>query len=99
MNTDLHLAKQATHDKLASQLRTAEATLDTLKARAEAAKANVEIKAIAELVRKKPVIQQKLGELRKAGDNEWERAKRDVETHIADFEKSVKGIGSKVKRS
>lgn len=99
MNTDMHLAKQATHDKLASQLKTAEATLDTLKARAEAAKANVEIKAIAELVSKKPVIQQKLGALKKAGENEWERAKRDAETHIADFEKSVKGIGSKVKRS
>ncbi len=99
MNTEMHLAKQAMHDKLASQLKMAEATLDTLKARAEAAKANVEIKAIAELVSKKPVIHQKLGELKKAGENEWERAKRDAETHIAGFEKSVKDISSKVKRS
>lgn len=97
MNTDMHLAKQAANDKLASQLKTAEATLDTLKARAEATKANVEMKAIAELVSKKSVIQQKLGELKRAGENDWEGAKRDAETRIADFEKSVKGIGSKVK--
>ena len=53
MSTDVKLAKQAIHDKLESQIKTAEAKLDTLKARAETAKANVEIKAIAELLTKK----------------------------------------------
>ena len=99
MTTDMHLAKQAAHDKLASQLKTAEAALDTLKARAEAAKANLEIKAIGELTSKKSVIQQKLQELQKAGENQWEHAQRDAETHLAAFEKSVKGIESKMKRS
>lgn len=99
MTTETHLAKQAVQDKLASQLKTAEATLDTLKARAEAAKANVEVKAAAELIGKKPVIQQKLLELKKTGEDQWERARREVETHIAGFEKSVKDLDSKVKRS
>lgn len=51
MTTNVNnLAKQAVHDKLESQINTAEAKLNTLKARAETAKANVELKAITELL-------------------------------------------------
>ena len=92
-----NLAKQAIHDKLESQINMAEAKLNTLKAQAETAKANVEIKAIAELLPKKQVIQQKLQELKKSGGDQWEQAKADLQTHIADFEKSVTGIESKAK--
>ncbi|MFZ0418550.1 MAG: hypothetical protein ACLPH5_13595 [Candidatus Sulfotelmatobacter sp.] len=97
MSTDLNIAKQAIHDKLESQIKAAEAKLETLKARAEAAKANVEIKAIAELLPKKVEIQQKLEQLKKSGGDRWEQAKADLEGRIADFEKSVKGIESKAK--
>jgi multidrug efflux pump subunit AcrA (membrane-fusion protein) len=97
MTTDLDLAKQAAYDKLTAQLKTAEATLDTLKARAETAKANAELKVIAEVVGKKLVVEKKLFELKHAG--EWERTKKEVESHIADFERAVKNIESKVKRS
>ncbi|MGA8149798.1 MAG: hypothetical protein WB952_02540 [Terriglobales bacterium] len=97
MSTDLNIAKQAIHDKLESQIKAAEAKLETLKARAEAAKANVEIKAIAELLPKKVEIQQKLEQLKKSGGDRWEQAKADLEGRIADFEKSVKGIESKPK--
>jgi multidrug resistance efflux pump len=97
MSTDVSLAKQAIHDKLESQIKLAEAKLETLKARAEAAKANLEIKVITDLLTKKPVIQQKLQELKKAGADRWEQAKTDIETRISDFEKSVKGIESKLK--
>jgi ATP-dependent Clp protease ATP-binding subunit ClpA len=97
MTTDLDVAKQAAYDKLAAQLKTAEATLDSVKARAETAKANAELKVIAEVVAKKLVIEKKLLDLKHAG--EWERAKKEVEAHIADFEKAVKNIESKVKRS
>ena len=46
------------HYKLTSQVETAEAKLNPLKARAEAAKTNVEIKAIAQLpVAKSPIKQ------------------------------------------
>lgn len=97
MSTDLNIAKQAIHHKLESQIKAAEAKLETLKARAEAAKANVEIKAIAELLPKKVEIQQKLEQLKKSGGDRWEQAKADLEGRIADFEKSVKGIESKAK--
>jgi phage shock protein A len=97
MSTDVNLAKHAIQDKFESQIKTVEAKLDTLKARAETAKANVEIKAIAELLTKKPVIQHKLQELKKSSANQWEQAKADLETRIADFEKSVHGIESKIK--
>ena len=97
MSTDVNLAKQAIHDKFQSQIKTAEAKLDTLKARAEKAKANAEIKAVAELVTKKQAILQKLDGLKKA--DRWEQAKADVEARIADFEKSVKEMESKAKAS
>jgi multidrug resistance efflux pump len=100
MTTEVkNLAKQAVHDKLESQIKTAEAKLDTLKARAETAKANLEIKAITELLSKKHVIQQRLQELKRSGGGPWEQAKTDLEESIADFEKSVMGIESKTKAS
>jgi hypothetical protein len=92
-----NLAKQAIHDKLESQINTAEAKLNTLKARAGTAKANVELKAIAELLTGKQALVHKLRELKKSDGGQWERAKGDLETRIADFEKSVKGIESKAK--
>lgn len=99
MTTDVNLAKQAIHDKLESQIKTAEAKLDTLKARAETAKANAELKAIAELLSSKRAILQKLNELKRTNGGQWERAKADLETRVVDLEKSVKGIESRVKTS
>jgi hypothetical protein len=97
MSTDVNLAKHAIQDKFESQIKTVEAKLDTLKARAETAKANVEIKAIAELLTKKPEIHHKLQELKKSGGDHWEKAKADIETRIAEFEKAVHGIEAKIK--
>jgi multidrug resistance efflux pump len=97
MNANLEIAKQAVHDKLESQIRTAEAKLEALKARAEVAKANLEIKAIAALLPKRQVIQQKLEELKNLGADCWEQAKTDLERRIAEFEKSVKALESKAK--
>lgn len=97
MRTDVNMAKQVIHDKLESQIKMAEAKLDTLKARAESAKANVEIKAIAELVTKRHELHQKLRELKNPNGNRWEQAKTDLEAGIADFEKAVNGIESKAK--
>jgi hypothetical protein len=91
------LAKQAIHDKLESQIKTAEAKLDTLKAQAQTAKANLEIKAIAELSPKTQVIQQKFQELKQSGGAQWEQAKTNLEARLADFENSVKEIESKPK--
>lgn len=97
MSTDVNLAKHAIQDKFESQIKTFEAKLDTLKARAQTAKANVEIKAITELLTKKPMIQHKLQELKESTGDRWQQAKADLETRIADFEKSVHGIESKIR--
>lgn len=99
MSTEVNIAKQAIHDMLESKIKAAEAKLDTLKARGENAKANAEIKAIAELLTKKPVIRLKLKELKNSGGDRWEQTKADLETRITEFEKSLKGIESKVKGS
>jgi multidrug resistance efflux pump len=97
MNASLEIAKQAIHDKLESQVKTAEAKLDAVKARVEAAKADLEIKAIAALLPKKQAIQQKLEELKNLSADRWKQAKADLERRIAEFEKSVKTLESKAK--
>lgn len=97
MSTDVTLTKQAIHDKFESQIHAAEAKLTTLKAQAESAKANAEIKAITELLTRKQAILQKVHELKKSNGGKWEQAKAELESRIADFEKSVQGIESKVK--
>jgi len=98
MSIETTTAKHAIHDKLESQVNTAVAKLDTLKARAEVAKANVEIKAIADLTAQKLELHQKLQELKNSGEDKWwEQVKKDLEARIASFEKSVKGIEAKVK--
>jgi len=96
MSTDVKLAKQAIHDKLESQINTAEAKLNTLKARAQTAKANVELKAITKLLTRKQTIAKKLKDLKKSGGDRFEQARADIEARITDLEKSVKGIKSKV---
>ena len=99
MNTDVKIAKQVLCDKLESQMKTAEAKLVTLQARAEAAKADLEIKAIAKLLPQKHAIEQKLQQLRTSAGDQWEKAKTDLQARIADFEKSLKQIESKAKAS
>jgi hypothetical protein len=94
---DVNPMKQAIQKKIASQLKTVEAKLDALKARAQAAKANTELKAITELLTRNQVIQRKLHALEKSGRGRWGEARSDLEAQIADFEKSVRGIESRVK--
>ena len=97
MSADVKFAKQAVHDKFEAQINAAEATLNTLKARAQTAKANVELKSITELLLSKQAILQKLHELKKSDGGQWDQVKADLEKRITYFEKSVKGIESKVK--
>jgi hypothetical protein len=99
MSTELKMAKQAVHDKIESQIKTAQAKLETLKAQAEATKANVEIKVIADLLTRKHAIDQKLAELKKSDEDGYEQAKGDVEARVAELEKSVKAIETKVHAS
>jgi capsule polysaccharide export protein KpsE/RkpR len=97
MTIEATAAKHAIHDKLEAEIKVIEAKLDTLKARAEAGKANAEIKVLADLAVQRMEIHQKLQELKKAGEDRWEQAKTDLVLRIAAFEKAVKGIEAKVK--
>ena len=97
MTIETAAVKQTILDKLESQIKSAEAKLATLKARAEAAKANAEIKAITDLLPRKEELHRKLQELKKSGEDHWEAVKNDLAVLIADFEKSVKDIEAKVK--
>ena len=90
-------ARKAVYDKVDSQIHTFEAQLATLKANAESAKANAELKAIANLATAKLALDQKVRELKTAGEAALQQAKADVEARIAEFEKSVKTIESKIK--
>jgi len=90
-------AKKAVQDKIESQIKTVEAKLDTLKAKAETARAAAELKAIADLVTKKHMIDQKLNDLKKSSESAYQRAKTDIESRVAELEKSVQSIEAKFK--
>ena len=97
MCADVNMAKQAIHDKFETQIKIAEAKLDRVKAQAESAKADVEIKVVAELLARKRALQLELKALKKLGGDRWERAKADLEAHIAHFEKFLTDVESKAK--
>ena len=89
-------ARKAVYDKIESQIHTFEAQLATLKAKAESAKADAELKAIANLVTAKRTLDQKVVELKKAGEASFQQAKADVEARIAEFAKSMKAIQANI---
>ena len=97
MSIEVSTVNHAIHEKLESQIKTAEAKLDTLKARAEVAKANLELKAIAALATQKLDLHERLRELKTSSDANAQYVKKDLEARIAAFEKSVKEIEAKVK--
>ena len=101
MNTQgtvaVNAARKAMYDKVESQIHTFEAQLATLKAKAESAKADAEIKAIANLATTKLALDQKIRELKNAGETAFEQAKADVDARLAEFGKSVKAVEAKVK--
>jgi predicted nucleic acid-binding Zn-ribbon protein len=96
-NVAVNTARKAVYDKVDSQIHTFEALLATLKAKAESAKANAELKAIANLVTAKRTLDQKVADLKKATEAAFQQAKADVEASIAEFDNSVKAIESKIK--
>jgi phage shock protein A len=97
MSTEMNMAKKAVHDKIASQIDSVQATLETLKAKAEAAKANAELKVIADLLTQKQAIDHKLSQMKTSSDAAYQQAKSDVESRVAELEKSVRAIQAKFK--
>jgi hypothetical protein len=101
MNTQgtvaVNAARKAVYDKMESQIHTFEAQLATLKAKAESARADAQLKAIANLVTAKRTLDQKVVELKNAGETAFQQAKADVDARIAEFQQTVKAIESKIK--
>lgn len=95
MSTQVNTAKEAIEEKLESQIKHAVLKLEALKLKAKAAKAILEIKLIAALLPKTQAIQQKLQELKASGGDRWQEVKAEVESRIAEIEKSVKEFESK----
>src|SRR5262249_9195811 len=79
MSTETNTAKKAVEDTIEAKVKTAQAKLDTLKLKAEAAKAVAEVAAIAELLKHKRTINQKLADLKKSGEGKYQQAKADLE--------------------
>ena len=97
MCAEVNMANQAIHDKFETQIKIAEAKLDMIKAQAESAKAEAEIKVVAELLARNRALQLELKALKKLGGERWERAKADLESHLAHFGKFLKDVESKAK--
>jgi hypothetical protein len=97
MSTAMNMTKQAIHDKIESQIRTAQAKLETLRAKAESAKANAELKSIADLLTKKQAIERKLADLKQSDEAAYQQAKTDVESRVAELEQSVQAIEARFK--
>jgi hypothetical protein len=92
----VNVARKAVYDKIESQVHMFEAQLATQKAKAELAKAEAELKAIANLGTVKRALDQKVVELKKAGEAAFQQAKADVEARGAEFDRAVKAIQSKI---
>jgi hypothetical protein len=95
MSAETNMAKQAVHDKIDSQVKSVQARLETVKAKAEAATAAAA--TIADLFVKKQVIDRMLSDLKKSGESRYEQTKADVESRVAELEKSVQAIEAKFK--
>ena len=92
-----NVARKAIHDRIEAQIKIAHAKLESLKAKAESTKAKTELAVIVELLTKKQAIAQKVSELKTSGETTYEQAKNDVESRIAELEKSVQAIEAKFK--
>ena len=93
----VNAARKAVYDKIESQIHTLEAQLATVKAKAESVKAGAELNAIAKLVTTKQALDQKVMELKNAGETAFQQAKADVEAQMAEFNKALSAIQSKIK--
>ena len=92
-----NIARKAIHDRIEAQIKIAQAKLESLKAKAESTKAKAELAMIVELLTKKQAIAQKVSELRTSGETTYEQAKNDVESRVAELEKSAQAIEAKFK--
>ena len=92
----VNAARKAVYDKVESQIHAFEAQVATLTAKAESVKADAELQAIANLATAKRALDTKVAELKSAGQAGFQRLKVDVEARVAEFDKSLQAIGSRI---
>lgn len=95
-NVAVNAARKAVYDRVESQIHSFEARVATLKAKAESAKADAELAAIANLATAKRALDLKVAELKSAGETAFEQAKADVEHRVAEFDNSLQTIASRI---
>ena len=95
-NVAVKAVRKAVYDKVESQIHTFDAQVATLKAKAESAKAEAELNAIANLATAKRTLDRKVAELKSAGETAFQQVKVDVETRVAEFDESLQAIASKI---
>ena len=89
-------ARKAVYDKVESQIHTFEAQVATLRAKAESAKADAELKAIADLMTAKRTLHKKVILLKIAGEARFQQAKAEVEAGLAEFDTLLQLIASRI---
>jgi outer membrane murein-binding lipoprotein Lpp len=89
-------ARKAVYDKIESQIHTFEAQVATLRAKAESAKADAQLAAIANLATAKRALDEKVAELKNAGEVTFERVRADVERRTAELDKSLQALASRI---
>lgn len=92
--------KDAYKAKIDAKLKEFGARIDELKAKAEGAEAGAKVeymKQVETLRRKKEAAQVKLEELKKAGDEAWDKLKAGVEHATAELKDAIHNARSKFK--
>ena len=92
------IAKHALRHIVESRVQSIRTKLDTLKAIAESAKANAELEAITDLLLQQRAIDQKLDELRHAGDTQRSSATTAIEHQVAQLERDAEVIERKIRQ-
>jgi len=96
MSTETH-TKNALHDAIEAHVTSAQAKLDTLKARAESIKASAElVRAIGDLMVKKRVLDTMVADMKKAVGAKADEARANIESRVAELEKSIQAIEAKL---
>jgi predicted nucleic acid-binding Zn-ribbon protein len=95
-NVEATAARKAVYDKIESQIHAFEEQVATLRAKAESARAAAEVKAIANLSAAKKTLDEKVAELKRAGETAFQQVKADVDARVAEFDKSLHALASKI---
>jgi len=97
MNEAMNTIRKTMQDRIQAQVKTTLTRLEALKVKADSASSKAEQAAIADLLAQRQAIDQQLEALRTTSESTYQQAKKDVESRLAELEKSVQAIEAKFK--